>query len=218
MAGLTLREMVRQFKQDWPMRNDDPDTDTGEPTNAIIKRYLNMAQRMIHQKISLIQGRTAVPHVVTYPANAEFVLLDGVSKIENVMGRPEGVDSDPLPIEARKIHEVMQYTGLGLSRCVALQSNKLYLRPMPSGENWELFIWHAGMPADLVAPDDKPTWLLPTHHDYVVALAVYLRKKSINDPADATVIGAMEQALNMDYEALMPDNGVQETNTGDFYG
>ena len=216
--GLTLREMVRQFKEDWPMRNTDPDTDTGSPTNSVIKRCLNQAQRMIHQTISQLGRRVAVVKRVDYPADTDHVLMDGITKVESVTGRPAGTTGEPLPIQARSHQEVVTAAGGGGGRMVAAMGNKLFLRPRPQ-EAWELYIWHTGKPPDLVTPDDIPRWLLPAHHDLIVAKAIQLRRGTVGDPTGTidSIVGQLESRLMLDYESLMPDNGVQETNDEGFY-
>lgn len=220
-AGLSLRDLIRQFKQDWPMRNDDPDIDTGEPKNSIITRMLNQAQDDIHSSLCALPNRVAVNATVEYPADTQFVIIPGwLGRIETIQGRPASLTFDAnITLMRTNMDMVTRMSGTGSPSHCCMAGNRFFLLPRPS-EAWEITVWHAGSPMPLTAPADRPLWLMPKFHPLLVAKAIQTRRRLTGESSQSVdaAVARLEGQMIAEYEALFPDNPVREDpNLEDFY-
>ncbi len=171
----TFEEIIVWTKQLLNKPNTTAADDTGAPNNATIKAMINYERNRLYARFS-------AQYPARFTANADFVYTGNAlqmtlptaaqnRQLVSVFGYYDDI-SDAFAISTKNIAELPNLGPGGRPQCYAVESTRIYLRPMPAS-NQNLRIIYVPVLTALSANSDVPSEWPADHHLLLGTLAAY---------------------------------------------
>lgn len=220
---MNFGQMIVMFKEGWPLRITSATDESGSPTNAVIKSFINQSARMAWKEVSSTMPERDMEEVsFIYPASTDFIPLPEQlrnNKIKVLKARPSGTSSEARILRAVRQESFVNQSQDGIPESYCVTGVNLWLRPRPSTD-MQVLAEHVQRFPEMVDLDDEPQWIAEEHHDFIVQQALLLRKRLVGDDVTGLTetVAQMKSLFIMDLEQQQAENPViSDDNLGDYY-